>query len=228
MESESELKVLAQRYGNILILNYSFKKLQALKEIEAKQRTGIFIDVEVGDLASLVTHGYKLFNFVHLENKTIFRVYKWNDPSKPDPVPAFFTSTQGVGLVVVSPDRKKFLMVKEPGKDEKIKYKLVTGWVNPGEWPQEAAVRELNEEVHGKMDDQSIVYLGCFHQKAQTFPYSNRNEECSFFGGVAESLAVEVAQEVHAVKWFDLKELPLIEADNSDVWRSDYKGGNCF
>ena len=82
--------------------------------------------------------------------------YRWNGDPSHDMVPAYCTSIEGVGGLVLSPDESKVLLIWEYGH-----WKPITGAVDDGESALGACRREMREEA-GVAADASFrpVFVG--------------------------------------------------------------------
>ena len=82
--------------------------------------------------------------------------YRWNGDAAHDMVPAYSTSIEGVGGLVLSPDESKVLLIWEYGN-----WKPITGAVDEGESSLIACEREMLEEVGITMDTLfSPIFVG--------------------------------------------------------------------
>jgi hypothetical protein len=92
----------------------------------------------------LRSRGYAFWNHEPTTNELIY--YKWCGP-QPDMVPHYSTSIEGGGLIALSPDESKVLLVFELGR-----WCFPGGAVEFNETCQEAALREAKEETGVQID----------------------------------------------------------------------------
>jgi len=146
--------------------------------------------------------------FHHYQNN-IYTYYIWNveGPSGPieDKVPAYCSSIEGVGAIILSPDEKKILLVWEYGK-----WKIVTGSLKPGESLIETVFREVSEEVSVKLDPNYIISIGEWHISKARFNLIN--DTFHAFVVKAENMNFQVDNvEIHKAQWFNIKDLLEIQ-----------------
>ena len=90
--------------------------------------------------------------------------YRWNGDAAHDMVPAYSTSIEGVGGLVLSPDESKVLLIWEYGN-----WKPITGAVDDGESALTACRREMREECGVQMDEAfAPVFVGVFMSSVMT------------------------------------------------------------
>ncbi len=99
-----------------------------------------------------------------------------------------------ISLVVLNPDQTKVLLIQQYGKAQNW---LVAGYINKGESAEEAAARELEEEVGLHLQTLSF-------QKTKYWPKTNTL--LINYLAVVDSMDVTPNQEVDRFAWFDLKE----------------------
>jgi ADP-ribose pyrophosphatase YjhB (NUDIX family) len=197
--------------------------------VEEKHKKGaIFIQASHRLFSWMIEDGYQIHNFDHDKPRSaILQFYKWNDSTRSDRVPPFFTASMGAGLIVMSADRKRCLLVKETGRNKQIKWKPVTGHVNIGELPEQTAPRELKEETGGVVDTKTLVYLERFDEKGDgKFPWGNRNHVCFFFGAILEGNEsdLKAMDEVEEIRWFNVDDLPMDQVDTTMFGDISFKG----
>merc|ERR1719482_2328904 len=84
--------------------------------------------------------------------------YRWCGASG-DAVPAYSTSVEGVGCILLSPDQSAALLVWEYGH-----WKMLTGHVDPRESSLVAVRREALEEVGVDLQGCDLIYAGGWQQ----------------------------------------------------------------
>jgi 8-oxo-dGTP pyrophosphatase MutT (NUDIX family) len=128
-----------------------------------------------------------------------FVYYAWasDNPSKDDLVPAYATSTEGVGAILLSPDETKVLLVWEFGK-----WKPVSGHVDKSELSIRAATRELWEEVGASVDETftPIMTNGFIHSQSKD-RMINTNFHCYVLRAATLHVQPDAA-EVSEARWF--------------------------
>lgn len=170
--------------------------------------------------ALLRRRGYAWWNYEPSTREFIF--YRWCDASRPDMVPTYATSIEGAGLIVLSPDESKVLLVLEAGR-----------WVFPGgagdhnETSLETAVREAGEETGVQLDPAfAPLLVGGWNSAG----YSDRkvNNHYLIFLSRARSEAIELDNvEITAARWVPIAQLqPAIDRLKEDetAWALDHDG----
>lgn len=116
-------------------------------------------------------------------------------------VPPYSTCFEGVGALVLSPDRTHVLLVWEYGH-----WKLVTGNVDTGEAWLEALRREVREEVNVLLSDE-VIFLGGWQD-----PKCRDDRVNNTFAAIAVTAATldfkVDGDEIEAARWFPLSSLP--------------------
>ena len=132
-----------------------------------------------------------------------FVYYKWPEgAAHGDRVPAYATSIEGVGAVLLSPDEQSVLLVWEYGC-----WKPPTGAVDLGEGMLHAVTREVYEEV-GLAVDTSYAprYLGGWHTNQSRDQRVNDNFAIFALKALPGTVAVDGSEIVEA-RWFRIEEL---------------------
>mmetsp|Transcript_22292 Transcript_22292/g.31167 ORF Transcript_22292/g.31167 Transcript_22292/m.31167 type:complete len:221 (-) Transcript_22292:175-837(-) len=144
--------------------------------------------------------GYKFYNH-HRESEEMIW-YKWTRTDVADRVPAYATSIEGGGAIVLSPDMKQALLVKERGM-----YMRAGGALDIGESTLETALRECEEETGVEIDPSFLPLLGAAYQQ----PMSRDgliNDNFFYFLVRAKSMNLRVDEsEIQGAKWFNVDEL---------------------
>eukprot|EP00457_Paulinella_chromatophora_P009407 gb/GEZN01009474.1/.p1 GENE.gb/GEZN01009474.1/~~gb/GEZN01009474.1/.p1 ORF type:complete len:424 (+),score=60.02 gb/GEZN01009474.1/:102-1274(+) len=99
----------------------------------------------------LKERGFKFHHHVDQTSELVY--YCWTGPL-PDMVPDYATSIEGGGLILVSPDKTKVLLVKEYGR-----WSFPGGATDINETTLETATRECFEEAGARLDPNSTVWL---------------------------------------------------------------------
>ena len=147
-----------------------------------------------------------------------YTYYIWNvkdDSGNPieDKVPAYATSIEGVGALILSPDLTKVLLVWEYGK-----WKMVTGAMKAGESPVATLRREIQEEVGLEiMDD--VCRVGGWHISRSRFNEINDNFTAFVVVAKSEKFTVDNV-EIKDARWFNCNEL-LLRIDISKIPEND-------
>lgn len=116
--------------------------------------------------------------------------------------PVFSTA---VSMEVLSPDRKKVLLIKQYGKD---RYILVAGYVNQGENAEHTVCREVKEEI-GLSVSQVHFERSEYYERSNTLML---NFSCV---AESESLADVSETEIDSCAWFSLDEAEEAVAEGS-------------
>ena len=118
--------------------------------IDQNQATAIWLYFNLSHahhLPSLIEeHGFKIHHSKYINEKPEFVVTKWLKSDREDPIPHFSSHCLGVGGVVIHPDQKRMLMIKEKYGNNP-KWKIPGGLVDIGETLEKAAIREVYEET---------------------------------------------------------------------------------
>ena len=83
-----------------------------------------------------------------------FLYYKWLGPDS-DRVPAYSSANGGAGVLILSHDKSKLLLVHEYGW-----WKPVTGIISPGESKVQGVIREAMEEVGIRLSQSNLTFVG--------------------------------------------------------------------
>eukprot|EP00808_Paulinella_micropora_P006663 g31772.t1 len=108
--------------------------------------------LENSAITLLKQRGYNFFAFNKLTGEIVY--YHWTNPNRPDRVPAYATSIEGGGMILISPDDSKALVVKEHGR-----WTFPGGSTDSNETTLECAIRECFEEAGAKPDPHSKIYM---------------------------------------------------------------------
>lgn len=135
--------------------------------------------------------------------------YRWNGDPSHDMVPAYYTSIEGVGGLVLSPDESKVLLIWEYGN-----WKPITGAVDEGESALGACAREMREEA-GVDADASFqpVFVGGWQMARARDDRVNDNFKAFVLRAASEAFAVD-QKEVSEGRWFGVDELRALYAAN--------------
>lgn len=133
--------------------------------------------------------------------------YRWNGDAAHDMVPAYSTSIEGVGGLVLSPDESKVLLIWEYGN-----WKPITGAVDEGESSLIACEREMLEEVGITMDTLfSPIFVGGWQMARARDDRVNDNFKAFVIRAVSEAYTLDEA-EVSEARWFALSDLEALYA----------------
>lgn len=168
----------------------------------------------------LAMRGYKFWNYEPSTHEMIY--YRWNNTTATDKVPDYATSIEGAGLLILSPDESKILLVHEYGN-----------WVYPGgagnkaELAIETASREAFEETGVSLDPAfKKSLLGGWNVASSR---DNKiNDHYLIFSGKAlnEELHLDNV-EISKAKWFSIVYLlPLLDKldDGAGFQAVDFEG----
>lgn len=117
-----------------------------------------------------------------------------------------------VSMVVVNKEMNKTLLIKQYNRD---RYILVAGYINKGESAEEAAIRELKEEV-------SLNAIKLIFQKTKYF--EKTNTLMINFIAVVEDESVSPNYEVDDYAWVNIEEA----LDRLERTTLAYEFYNCF
>lgn len=155
--------------------------------------------------------------FHHFQNGA-YTYYIWNvkdESGNPieDKVPAYATSIEGVGGIIMSPDNTKVLLVWEYGK-----WKLVTGSMKAGESPIATLRREIKEEV-GLEITNNITRVGGWQISRSRYNEINDNFTAFVVQATSENFTVDNV-EIKNAQWFNYHQL-LFMIDISKIPETD-------
>jgi len=186
--------------------------MEALTQAEEGAKTAVYVGVPDdhtlcgGIVAALRTRGFRFHHF-HEEGpgspagELIY--YRWAGAGQ-DMVPSYATALEGIGVIVLSPERDAVLLAWEYGN-----WKMVTGNVDAGESMVETVRREVREEV-GLEVEEEMTLLGGW-QAARSRDKSVNNIFC-VFAATAKSREAKVdGVEVTDARWFPLASLPTLQ-----------------
>ena len=108
-----------------------------------------------------------------------------------------------VSLLVLSPDEKEILLIKQYHKD---RYILVAGYINKGEDAEDAVLRELKEET-GLEAERFFFNHSHYFEKSETLMLN--------FTVIAKDKKVSPNYEIDSFGWFPLEEAESQIAPNS-------------
>jgi 8-oxo-dGTP diphosphatase len=112
------------------------------------------------------------------------------------------TTTEKPGIsaaIIVSEGR--VLMVRRAVKEGELMWQFPAGGIEPGETPEEAAVRETLEETGLKVEAESLIGQRVHPKTGREMSYT----ACRVIDGEAH---VADAEELDAVAWVSLAEIP--------------------
>lgn len=160
------------------------------------------------------------FKFYKYENE-IYTYYLWKDKDKEDKVPAYSTSIEGVGAIILSPDENQVLLVEEWGH-----WKFISGNVDPGENITATLEREIMEEVGLKID-KDISIIGGW-QISQAKGNINDNFHCFKVRSTSFDFKID-GVEIKNAKWFNIDYLlqttnRIEEEENNPTYASIFVG----
>ena len=116
-----------------------------------------------------------------------------------------FTQTFGVVGAIIEKDGK-FLLVKEKKAVAKDKWNIPAGWIDVGENPQEAAVREAKEETG--FDFQPTNILGIYSLSKETGVEAGHHPiRIIFIGTINDKQGEYWTDEIAETKWFTPEEI---------------------
>ena len=168
----------------------------------------------------------KKFKFHHYHDETDELIwYLWQRKDHADLVPRYATSIEGGGVMVLSPDEKKVMLVFEYGR-----YGRCGGAVDAGESCLEAALRETTEETTLELDKSFVPVLCASYDQPQSRD-GCINDHFGLYAVKAKSIDVKPLDEVTKVKWFEIskivdagkKLLKDIQKNSSDFKRPQQK-----
>ena len=206
----SECKIIVQNgpYGSLWIRvrgdATAFEKV--LKTALETNRT-IYVAIKQSSLAEschvcLQSVLAKQFKFHHYHTETDELVwYLWQRTDHHDLIPSYATSIEGGGVMVLSPDEKKVMLVFEYGR-----YGRCGGAVEPGESTLEAALRETSEETSLELDTSFVPVLCASYDQPQSRD-GKINDHFGLYAVKAKSIDVKPLDEVTKVRWFEISKL---------------------
>jgi len=197
---------------------------QLLLQEEAKQSiAAVFVTLPEASfhmfLEMLLRNNYKFHRHMEAHHSSgsstrgasgSFSYYKWKNPNVHDKVPAFATSIEGGGAMILSPDEKRVLMIMENHRNI---WKFVTGAVDVSESGLETVRREAIEDVGVQLDNSfAPVVVGGYNNKQARYDGAiNDNFTCYAVKAKSEIIHLEEF-EISQGKWFPISELTEILA----------------
>lgn len=110
------------------------------------------------------------------------------------------TTKPGISAAIIC-DGDRVLMVRRRVKEGELSWQFPAGGIEPGESPEEAAVRETLEETGLKVEAARLIGQRVHPKTGREMSYT----ACSVVGGEAH---VADADELDAVAWVTLAEIP--------------------
>eukprot|EP00933_Yihiella_yeosuensis_P056286 TRINITY_DN5538_c1_g1_i1.p1 TRINITY_DN5538_c1_g1~~TRINITY_DN5538_c1_g1_i1.p1 ORF type:complete len:374 (+),score=73.66 TRINITY_DN5538_c1_g1_i1:24-1124(+) len=193
--------------------------VKALEQAEVGATAGIFVGISdehknAGPIAAALRRlGFRFHYMVEnnegdtdLIGELIY--CRWAG-SGPNMVPSYSTALEGVGILVLSPDKSSVLLVWEYNS-----WKMITGNVDAGESIVTAARREVHEEVGIEVNDDMTMVGGWQDAKARD---QTINNIFCVFAATASSLKAKVdGVEIVEACWFPISALPSL-TDESEI-----------
>eukprot|EP00931_Biecheleriopsis_adriatica_P081698 TRINITY_DN55060_c0_g1_i1.p1 TRINITY_DN55060_c0_g1~~TRINITY_DN55060_c0_g1_i1.p1 ORF type:complete len:362 (+),score=60.92 TRINITY_DN55060_c0_g1_i1:33-1088(+) len=189
----------------------------ALEEAEPGAATAVYVGVpddhvHCGHIvASLRKRGYRFHHFHDGSPKEATNAplgelvyYRWFGKTV-DLVPSYSTASEGVGVIILSPEEDAVLLVWEYGH-----WKAVTGSVDAGHSITETVKKEVKEEVGLELKEGSLRLVGGWQESKAR----DRSVNSVFFNftAVAKSRDFQVDNvEIQTARWFPLTSLPTLE-----------------
>lgn len=152
-------------------------------------------------------------SFRRIQNGLEYYVYyMWTNRNVEDKVPKFATSVGGAGILIISSDGKRVLLVHEYGK-----YKTVTGAVEINKLAHETAIKEAQEEVGIEINrEKPLKCCGIWNKAHHAWNVKLGEEERNTrvndvmicFSGYAKTEKITVdGFEIEKAKWFEIDDL---------------------
>eukprot|EP01118_Nematostelium_gracile_P019842 TRINITY_DN9374_c0_g1_i1.p1 TRINITY_DN9374_c0_g1~~TRINITY_DN9374_c0_g1_i1.p1 ORF type:complete len:223 (+),score=51.40 TRINITY_DN9374_c0_g1_i1:90-671(+) len=169
MEAAQDTVVNKGRYGNreiTILQNITIPRLQSvIEEEEQKTSTAVFVFVPETwldqYLKTLLERKFRFHRTDLMDGTLYYAYYRWVGKDA-DRVPDASSSIEGVSALLLSPDKKMILFVKE----HHTRWKLVSGAVNRAETVWDCAEREIREEVGLEcVQGDKTQYLGGWNKK---------------------------------------------------------------
>lgn len=110
------------------------------------------------------------------------------------------TEKPGISAAIIT-ENGRVLMVRRRVKEGELSWQFPAGAIEPGESPEQAAVRETLEETGLKVEAASLIGQRVHPKTGREMSYT----ACSVIGGEAH---VADADELDAVAWVALEEIP--------------------
>lgn len=110
------------------------------------------------------------------------------------------TTKPGISAAIIT-DGDRVLMVRRRVKEGELSWQFPAGGIEPGETPEEAAVRETLEETGLKVEAGRLIGQRVHPKTGREMSYT----ACSVIDGEAH---VADADELDAVAWVTLEEIP--------------------
>lgn len=128
--------------------------------------------------------------------------YKWHGNPNHDMVPAYSSSIEGVGGLLLSPDETRVLLIWEYGN-----WKPLTGAVDEGESKLTAVEREMREEANITIDKSfEPQYVGGWHMARARDDRVNDNFDAFVLRAASEQFQVDET-EISEARWFECSAL---------------------
>eukprot|EP00054_Salpingoeca_dolichothecata_P000929 m.17939 g.17939 ORF g.17939 m.17939 type:complete len:300 (+) comp11547_c0_seq1:17-916(+) len=201
-------------YGSLWIrIMNSLDLKQILKLIEkgkpnARGAMYVCFKEKAVDADTLLRIKIQGFTFHHFHRETEEFVYYTWLAKGPDRVPAYATSIEGAGCIVLSPDEKNVLCVWENGK-----WQYPGGAVDPTEAAIETVRREVKEEVGLELDPSFPLLVGAGWNQPKSRDQRVNDHYTLFIGrAVTNEFRLDM-QELHKAKWESVDALLAALAD---------------
>eukprot|EP00930_Biecheleria_cincta_P096900 TRINITY_DN88672_c0_g1_i1.p1 TRINITY_DN88672_c0_g1~~TRINITY_DN88672_c0_g1_i1.p1 ORF type:complete len:366 (-),score=44.93 TRINITY_DN88672_c0_g1_i1:112-1176(-) len=163
-------------------------------------------------VAALRARGFRFHHFVDGNDRQDdapageLIYYRWAGTG-PDMVPSYATALEGVGVLVLSPEKDELLLLWEHGM-----WKMVTGNVDNSESMVAAVRREVFEEVGLELGEEMSLVGGWQHPRSRD---NIVNNIFCVFVTTARTRNIQVdGKEIVEAQWFPLASMPSL-ADTS-------------
>ena len=185
------------------------KLLNIITDLSVICDKGIFITIHESVLdvyiKVLIDLGFKFHHYLNNE----YSYYIWNNKIIENKIPDMATSSEGVAVMILSPDMKDVLLVYEYDK-----WKFVTGGVKLENTVIETCIQEVKEEVDIDIDSTfKPIYLGGWVLKNAKYNVINDTLSCFVFKSLSKNFKVD-GVEITIANWFPIDYLLNIKSDD--------------
>lgn len=159
-------------------------------------------------IAALRARGFRFHHFVDGNDREDgapageLIYYRWAGTG-PDMVPSYATALEGIGVLVLSPEKDSLLLLWEYGN-----WKMVTGNVDNSESMVASVRREVFEEVGLELENEMSLVGGWQHPRSRDNVVNN---VFCVFVTTATSRNIQVdGKEIAEAQWFPLASMPSL------------------
>lgn len=157
MSTEPKWYETSRRHGNVILEATDAVVANPDAHYDPTTTRGVFVHVDVAQAHHIPALHAAGFGFHHAAPNAGVMMSKWIS-SEPNSLPSYATAKLGAGAVVVHPSRGVLLVRERNGPP---KWKIPGGYVELGETPARAAVREVCEETGLRVSIMGMIGMRC-------------------------------------------------------------------